>query len=251
VREQTGYPYSQTGQGRPIQRQSLVPQHSASQHRVGHQAGLHPEEDYELEEDERYYSTRPPTSAVRYRTTAQDEDLIFKQGNKRFVVHPPKQRQLPPPPIPKQVNLKYKFHFHPLVWVGAALFIMIFGFIALNALGSWIQAKQDDLTYGQKRHFEIDAVVGHADTSSNPSHFIAENNNGNIYVIELPGGDSSKAKIYQITDIAGNEGNPPVKLSFQDINRDGKLDLIVQIGDPGNAVTIILFNNGSQFVSKL
>ena len=121
----------------------------------------------------------------------------------------------------------------------------------LKLFSSWYQGVKDDWTYGEQRHFEIDAVVGHNDSSSNPSHFTAENNNGQIIVIELPGGDVSKAKIYQIETVPGNAGNPPVKLSFQDMNADGKLDMLVQIGDANAVIYVTLYNNGSQFVSKL
>jgi hypothetical protein len=128
---------------------------------------------------------------------------------------------------------------------------MLFGWIALNFLSTWIQARHDDLVYGQMRHFDINAVVGHTDSSTSPSHFTAENNNGNIFVIELPGGDSSKAKIFQITTIPGNDGNPPVRVSFQDVNHDGKPDMVVQIGDDTAMLKVILFNNGQTFVSKV
>lgn len=129
---------------------------------------------------------------------------------------------------------------------------MIGGFVALSALGSIWQGKLDDWTYGQTtRTYQTDAVVGHSDSPGNPTHIIALNLRGTIMVIELPGGDASKARSYTITTIPGNSGNPPVKVSFQDLNSDGKLDMLIQIGDPGSIVTIILFNNGQQFVSKL
>jgi hypothetical protein len=128
---------------------------------------------------------------------------------------------------------------------------MVIGWIALNALGAWIQAKQDDLTYGQMRHFEINAVVGHSDSVTNPSHFTAENNNGSIFVVELPGGQPTKAKIYQITTIPNNDGNPPIRVSFQDVNHDGKLDMVVQIGDNSAVLTIVLYNNGQTFVPRM
>lgn len=129
---------------------------------------------------------------------------------------------------------------------------MILGWIAFTVLGSWVQAKADDWTYGQNpRHYDIDAVVGHSDSSSSPTHFIGMNLRGTIMVIELPGGDASKARSYTITTVPGNDSYPPVRLSFQDINHDGKLDMLIQIGDPGSVVTIMLFNNGQQFVSKL
>ena len=129
--------------------------------------------------------------------------------------------------------------------------LLIFGWIGLNSASSWWQGVQNDWKYGQLRHFEINAVVGHNDSSTSPSHFTAENNNGDIYVIELPSGDASKSIIYQITTVPENAGNPPVTLSFQDLNHDGKPDMIVIIGEPGNAITIFLFNNGQKFVSKL
>ena len=57
-----------------------------------------------------------------------------------------------------------------------------------------IKASKTTVTYGQQRHFEIDAVVGHNDSAANPSHFTAENDNGQIIVIELPGGNVVKGK---------------------------------------------------------
>jgi hypothetical protein len=94
-------------------------------------------------------------------------------------------------------------------------------------------------------------VVGHGDSQTSPSHFTAENTNGQIIVIELPGGNVSKAKIYQIETVPGNAGNPPVKLTFQDMNADGKPDMLVAIGDGNAMIYVTLFNNGSQFVSNV
>jgi len=120
-----------------------------------------------------------------------------------------------------------------LAWGG-----LVAGWIGLNVATSWYQGLQNDWTYGKQRHFEIDAVVGHNDSPAHPSHFTAENDNGQIIVIELPGGDVSKAKIYQIETVPGNVGNPPVKLSFNDMNGDGKVDMIVQIGDNSAAIYV-------------
>jgi hypothetical protein len=283
LKEQIAHQYTKTG--KPItQRRRVVTNQDTydeelptSQHRVGHSADLYPEdtsyhsskmhqrrtvEDEALNEDEYQdvWPPRMPTSSRRYQsipdvTTRNGASQIYRQGNKTFVVHdefpPVRQRQLPQPNNYVEEALKPRRPLHWLVWVGVALFVMIVGWIGLSTLSSFIQTKQDDWTYGQTRHFTLDAVVGHNDSTFNPSHFIAENDKGDVYVIELPGGDASKAHIYQITAVPGNNGNPPVRLSFQDLNRDGKLDMLVQIGDAGNYITVILFNNGSQFVSKL
>lgn len=217
----------------------------------------------DVEEDERYYLTRPHTSTRRYNVSPEH---VYQQGNKRLHVRyvdiPPRrsaQPQLPPQrerdteeyEAPPQGSARARRRFHPLVLVGVTLCLMLFGWIALNFLNAWIQAKQLDLTYGQMRHFEINAVVGHNDSSTNPSHFTAENNNGNIFVIELPGGSVSKARIFQITTIPGNNGNPPVQVSFKDVNGDGKPDMVIQIGDSNAMLTVMLLNNGQTFVSKL
>jgi hypothetical protein len=99
------------------------------------------------------------------------------------------------------------------------------------------------------RTYQVDAVVGHNDSSSNPSHFEAENIRGHIIVIELPGGDASKSRVYGIT--TEMNGNTSVTVNFQDVNGDGKLDMVVVVGDPGSTTTFTLYNDGTQFVSKL
>jgi hypothetical protein len=240
----------------------------------GHKAGIEPEHrpfdsqqltqgDYELEEDEAYYRTRLPTSSRRYQVSPEE---IYQSGNTRYhvrYVDVPKQRksrqaQLPPAreqyteavaAVPQRERQARRLH--PLAWVGIFGIFLVSGWIGLNFVTSWYQGVQNDLLYGKERHFEINAVVGHADSATNPSHFTAENNNGQIIVIELPGGNVAKAKIYQIESVPGNTGNPPVKLAFQDMNADGKPDMLVQIGEGSATLYVTLFNNGSEFVSKL
>ncbi len=225
------------------------------------QQGVLVSDDYDLEEADAYYQTRLPTSSRRYQyipdaTTTQGRVNVVEHYHEqplrahRQPLQPQRQRDRYTDEV-EHIQVTPHRRIHPLVWTGSFFILLILGWLALNFVTSWYQGVQNDWTYGKERHFEINAVVGHNDSSSNPSHFTAENDRGNIYVIELPGGDATKAHIYQITTIPGNDGNPPVKVSFQDLNRDGKLDMLVQIGDPGNFITVILFNNGSQFVSKL
>ena len=221
----------------------------------------------DVDEDEIYedaYPPRLPTSTRRYSAGYDvSDDEIYEQGNTRLhvrYVDIPKRRQAQlPPSAPTRDPIqdederpaRQKRKVHWLVFAGLAVIIMIVGWTAINLLATWWQMHTDDATYGNPRTYQTDAVVGHADSPTSPTHCIAVNLNGNIIVIELPGGDAGKARSYAITSIPGNTGNPPVKLVFQDINRDGKLDMVVQIGDPGQIVTVLLFNNGTQFVSKL
>ncbi len=203
----------------------------ADQSYSGHSAGIHPEsrpyitderntrtkagasvslaDDYELEEDEEYYVTRPHTSARRYQGM---QDVVTRQGRVNVVEHYHEQplrahrQQLPPPrqrDIEEDEQISFAPHrrVHPLFWIGTFCIFLILGWFGLNVVTTWYQGVQNDWTYGKERHFEINAVVGHGDSATNPSHFTAENNNGQIIVIELPGNNVSKAKIYQIETV--------------------------------------------------
>jgi hypothetical protein len=219
----------------------------------------------DLEEGDEYYQTRLPTSTRRYQGYEISPEHVYQQGNQRLhvrYVDVPKRKsrhpQLPPErerhaeeyaAVPHRTRQGVRLH--PLAWFGIFGVFLVLGWFGLNAVTSWYQGVQNDWAYGQQRHFEINAVVGHGDSQTNPSHFTAENNNGQIIVVELPGGNVSKAKIYQIETVPGNAGNPPVKLSFQDMNGDGKPDMLVQIGDGSAMLYVTLFNNGTEFVSKL
>lgn len=176
----------------------------------------------ELEE---VYPHATPRSVVRYQPIYTDEQNIAVAKPKRQI--------------------------HWMLYLGLFLLVMIAGWIAINALGTLWQLKHDDFTYGNPRTYQTDTNVGHG-TQQNPlSHFIALNLHSQILVIELPGGDTSKARISPITTLDAGALNTPVTLSFRDINADGKLDMLVQIGEGDSGYTVFLFNNGSQFVTKL
>jgi len=97
---------------------------------------------------------------------------------------------------------------------------------------AWWNTTWDDIHYGRPRTFQTDAVVGHNDLPSNPSHFIAINLNGRIEVIEFPGGDASKARIYIGPQLYGSGDNLiPVTLSFVDVSGKHLPDLIIHFQD--------------------
>jgi hypothetical protein len=122
--------------------------------------------------------------------------------------------------------------FHWTVYIGAAMLIMLVGWIAFSSLSNWWQVTTDDWHYGRPRTFQTDAVVGHNDSTSSPSHFIALNLQRHVEIIEMPGGDASKAKIYTGPVLIGQgQDLAAVTLSFKDVNGDGKPDMIVNIQD--------------------
>src|SRR5260370_1606360 len=168
-------------------------------------------------------------TSIPPRRTSTQSNLPVVQGNRQRNVYT--DDVLPYSEV-GGLRSRQRSHFHWLVFVGLAIFIMIIGWIAFSALGNWWQVTQDDLHYSRPRTFQTDAVVGHKDSPSNPSHFIAINLNHHIIIIELPGGDPSKARIYNGPILIGQgQDLTPVTLSFKDVYGDGLPDMIVNVQD--------------------
>jgi hypothetical protein len=118
--------------------------------------------------------------------------------------------------------------------------------LAGNVL-SWGTNQYNTVVYGYPRTYQTDAVVGHHDSTTTPSHFIAINLHGQIIVIEIPGGDPSKAIDYTGPDLIGpGEDLLPVTLTFSDQDHDGKVDMIIHVSDR----SFVFFNNGSKFAAN-
>jgi hypothetical protein len=121
---------------------------------------------------------------------------------------------------------------HWLVYMGIGVVIMTLGWIVLGAVTNWWQVTQDDWHYGRPRTAQYDVAVGHNDSTANPSHFVALNLRRRIEIIECPGGDCSKAKIYVGPVLIGQgQDLAPATLSFKDVNGDGTVDMIVSVQD--------------------
>lgn len=182
--------------------------------------------DYDLEEDDAYYLTRQPTSAVRY---TQPRQQVIQRGNKRIIIHDE------PPPSRK---------IHWSLVLGTGMILML----ALWVLGSytlaWWNNHQLDVAYGMPRTFQTDQVVGHADSAQHPTHFIAVNLDSKITIIEIPGGNNQHARMYSGPSLFSDNGDSiPVTLEFYDVNGDSKVDMIVHVGDQ----KIVYLNDGTQF----
>ena len=88
-------------------------------------------------------------------------------------------------------------------------------------------------------------MVGHSDSASTPTHFIALNLNATVVVIELPGGDTSKAKIYRGPPLIGPGADLyPVTLTFPDPTGNGQPNMEVHV----QGQTIVYLNQRGQFV---
>jgi len=175
-----------------------------------------------------YYNTRLPTSARRYATTTGQQ--VIQQGNRRFIIHDE------PPPRKREI--------HWMLILGMGMIVALLLWAGLSALSTWWTNHQLDATYGYPRTYQTDAVVGHNDSPDHMSHFIFLNLNGHVMIVELPGGNASHAKIYSgPTLFSDNADQVPVTGEFKDVNGDGKIDMVVHIGDK----RIIYLNDGTEF----
>lgn len=124
------------------------------------------------------------------------------------------------------------------------MFAMLFLWFGLSQAVSFWNNFQLNQMYGIPRTYQTDQVVGHDDTTTHPTHFTFENLNGKIVIIELPGGSISHAKIYTGTSIFSSDpASQPVTADFEDVNGDGKIDMVVIVGNQ----RVIYLNDGTQF----
>jgi len=120
--------------------------------------------------------------------------------------------------------------------------------LALWVVGSsalaWGLARYDDLRYGNPRTFQVDAIVGHGDDTTHPSHFIAVNLHRHIVVVEFMAGNPAKAISYSGPYLFDQGGElTPVTLEFRDVTGDSKPDMLIHIQDQ----TIVFINDGTKF----
>ncbi len=211
------------------------------------------ESDEEMEDAAPFTSAHTPRSAIPYRyTTQQQPDPRRTHDIPARASAPTRQqyqqpgsrsnRGLVPTATPDEPATRAPRHrWHPLLFVGIGLFIMVMGYLLVGALSAWWQTTWDGWQYGYPRTYQTDAVVGHNDSPTHPSHFIAINLHSHVEVIEFPGGDVTHARVYVgPTLIGAGDDLAPVTLTFKDVNGDGKLDMIVSVGG-----TIAVFINDS------
>jgi len=235
---------------------------------------------YDVElEDDTLYPQRTRTAAIRYRPIetrdAQQQRAVTRPRQQQLHrpdhydnvnvyvrqrrTHTPRPPQAPrttqqpesgqdddeqeTEPLRTTTQRGQKRRVHWLVYVGGGMLTMLVLWFVLSGVLSWWSAYQDDLHYGRPRTYQCDATVGHHDEQT-PSHFIALNLHRHIEVIEFPGGDASKAKVYIVPSML-QEGNDlvVVTLEFKDLTHNGKPDMIITVGND----KFVFINANGQF----
>ena len=201
------------------------------------------------QETEEYEDVLPslyPRSAIKYTTTPAAPPVI-QSGNRRYVI-----QNSPPPQIKRATQYQEeeeeprpRRRIHWSLVFGVGMFAMLSLWVLGNMLVAWWNTTQDDWHYGRPRTFQIDAVVQHNhDSLQSPSHFIAVNYRSHIEIIELPAGDSAKAKIYSLPLYGQGLDLAVVTLAFKDVNEDGKPDMIINVNQVAH---IAYINDSGQF----
>ncbi len=211
-----------------------------------------PEGDYD-----EVYPPRMPTSTRRYQsmpgvTTRQGKVVQHYhqqplRASRQYYQQPPPlpQRRVYTEPEVEPPLASRRRRIHWLLIFGVGMISMLALWTGLSMLVGWWQVHQDDATYGRPRTFQTDEAVGHNnDSASNPSHFIAVNLNRHILIIELPAGDSTKAKMYNGPTLLGDgQDLTPVTLTFQDVNGDRLPDMVIHVQDQ----TLVMVSDQGSF----
>lgn len=138
------------------------------------------------------------------------------------------QTQESVPPFVRVTSQQATGRSHWLTWLGGGMLLALTAVLFGQLVVGWVSLGWDDWHYGRPRTFQIDAVVGHDDSPTNPSHFIALNFHGHIEIIELPGGDPSHTHIYTGPQLYGAGADlVVVTLQFPDPGHTHHADMIV------------------------
>jgi hypothetical protein len=150
----------------------------------------------------------------------------------------------PPHTMEAQEELQPRRRLHWLARLGIMLTLVLLGWLLLSEAAVWMQHALDTWHYGYPRTYQTDAVVGHGDSLAHPSHFIALNLDGHLEVIELAAGNPAHAHIYVGPTLTGTEAaQVPVTIQFQDVNGDGRPDLLLLF----NGIQVVYLNTGTSF----
>lgn len=211
---------------------------------------IHPD----VADEDDFYSTRMPSSARRYKIYDKGEgpfsvsdDVTTMEGGTSIRRRASRQGQAitskavsPPKQISRLEQMRGRRFTVIMLILGAVVAVILV--MLVSALLSWWQGVMDDIHYGNPRTSQLDAVVGHNDSATNETHFIFLNLHGHIEIIEIPGGDTSRVRIFTGPTLIGS-GQDLIPVTGEIRNEDGRLDLIVHIQNQ----QIVYINDGTTF----
>jgi hypothetical protein len=178
-----------------------------------------------------------PRSAIRYRSVLTNTSATPQQIGTAQRAHLKTSSQ-PAVEVASPQTVR-----RPWLVVSLAMLTTILLILAMQSAWKWATIAADDLRYGRPRTFQIDAFVGH-EAGKTPSHFLALNLHGQAHILELPGGDASKTRIFLGPQLAGAQTDlVPVTLQFTE---GAHPDMIVTFG----AIQVRYINRDGSFVRQ-
>jgi hypothetical protein len=178
---------------------------------------------------------RADSSAPAARAIPDELDVEEKE------TPPPRRRSTAPAPSRKTTQApasRARRHLHPLLFVGVGLMAFVLLWVGVTQAFIWGNNILNGLRYGYPRTFQMDAMVGHQDSASAPSHFLAINLRGQVEVLEWPGGNASHARVYLGPQLFGPGSDlEPVTLRFSDLNGDQLPDMVITV--QGSQIVLI------------
>jgi hypothetical protein len=184
-------------------------------------------------------TTGIPRSAVRYRPlgeSVQEFVVLSPRASKRTSRKPPQRTGSPHP-----LWIRHRAG-HPLVLVGVGMLVTVLLVLVSQVVVPWGMKTADDVQYGYPRTTQVDHVVGH-EQGGTPSHFVAMNLQGQITVVELPGGNLKGAQLLVGPRLLGPGADlAPVRLDFVGERKRPDLEVVVQ------GVRMRFHNTGKTYV---
>ncbi len=195
-----------------------------------------------LEEEPTHPVPVPASNRARRTATAPTQHLYAMPQSRDEVTTYRPQRMAAAPPTS---NRAYETAYSParatatrlpssraVVYAGGGVALLAGLYVAMSMVLNWGHIMLDNMAYGNPRTTHLDAFVGNGDSAAQPTHFIALNLNRQVSILELPGGDVSKAVAITGPYLFGDgEDLTPIQLRVEDINGDSKLDLLVTVKD--------------------
>jgi len=161
-----------------------------------------------------------PRSSLRHRPIASDTTQTQVQTPRASRARPqgepysPDESQMA---SPSPAQTKRRTRKPARAWLIYVVLGMLMAIVLLwlgEMLVSWAGRVSDDLKYGYPRTSQVDRFVGH-EVGNQPSHFIATNDNGQIYIVEIPGGQPNNSRLLVGPHLVGQGSDLyPVFLSF-------------------------------------
>lgn len=178
-------------------------------------------------------STTMPRSALRHRPISTQVP--------EWIVAPPRSKRTHHTQPANAITM-HRRQLSPMVLLYTSMLLMLVLLWMGQHLWSWASIQVDTVRYGYPRTTQVSHAVGHGGLS----HFIATNEGGQIYVLEIPDGQVAAAHLLVGPHLMGPDADlAPVHLSF--IGAAQHPDLLIEV----QGIIAQFHNTGTTFVPAM